>query len=113
MKKYVSWIASIVLLASCEKMDLFEREKLCPVVAPENVPAEVKTSFEARYPGTVVKTWYDKDGTGYCAEADVNGDDVLALFDRSGIFQKDLEEEDDERRGRRNRNTGCECEKDD
>ena len=107
MKKLFILFASVVLLASCER----EKKNLCPVVAATNVPNAVTKSFESKYPGTTVTTWFNKDNTSYCAKFTQNGKGSRAYFDNNGIFQNEQLEQDGEHQD--NNDEGCDCETDD
>ncbi len=55
------------------------------------VPANVKAGFEKKYPGSKVEKW-EKEGSDYEAEFDLNKVESSAVFDANGTF-KELEQE--------------------
>lgn len=109
MKKLSFLVIIIISLASCEKLS---KEKQCPIVAPEQMPAAVTTTFAAKYPGSTVTTWFNKDNTGFVASFILNGNETKALFDNNGNFEKeDVEIENDNQKGdHQDEDSGCECE---
>lgn len=56
-----------------------------------DVPANVKSGFAKKYPGAKVEKW-EKEGTDYEAEFDLNKVETSAVFDASGNF-KEVEQE--------------------
>ena len=106
----------IVIIFSCKKEGKESAENLCPVVPVSAVPQVVKDSFVARYPATIVTTWFNKDSVAYCAFFTISGIEKLAQFANSGAFIKeeiemghDGEQEDSTGTGGKP-TTGCECE---
>ena len=103
--------------SSCEKDKHHETENLCPVVVESLVPQIVRDSFVLRYPATVVKTWFYKDSSSYCALFTISAVEKLAQFTVNGNFIK--EEIEVHQEGEHSDSTGvggvktpvgCECE---
>ena len=98
------------IFVSCKKESSEKTKNLCPVIAEAAVPKPVKDSFAVRYPATVVKTWFYKDSSSYCAAFKVLAVEKLALFAPNGTFIKEEIESDHEDSTKNN--IGCECEVD-
>ena len=110
MKKLLIISLGLLVFASCEKWRE-HKEKPCPVVASTDVPSEVRKSFDAKYPGASVDTWFNKDNAFFCALFKLNGNETRAFFNNDGSFEK--EEIDDNQQGDHQDNDndeGCECE---
>ena len=109
-------IASIVVLASCNKDKKESKENDCPVVAVNLVPKIVKDSFALRYPTDSVRTWFNKDNMGYCAFFVSKGVTKLAEFSTTGNFVKEEIDSDENNEHEDNvangKKSGCECEMD-
>ncbi len=111
MKKIlIPMIIALSFLTACEKEN--EDELPCPVVDAKLIPSAVTGSFNVKYPGRDVITWFNKDNKGYGAHLLNNGVKTLALFSNEGSFIKEEvkgkhheggkdEENDDEE--------GCDC----
>lgn len=116
--KQLAFIAlTVILLTSCQKLkdiNPFDKEKKetpCAVVSSEAVPQAVKDNFIVKYAGQTVTTWFDKDGTGFCAEFTLNGVKTLAQFNSDGTFVKeDSENHQDGEHKDKSAGTGCSCE---
>lgn len=116
--KQLAFIAfTVILFTSCQKLkdiNPFDKEKKetpCAVVSSEAVPQAVKDNFSVKYAGQTVTTWFNKDGSGFCAEFTQNGVKTLAQFNNDGTFVK--EENDSHQEGGhkdKNADTGCSCE---
>lgn len=117
MKKLVFLFLLSASLFSCEKFDIFDREKSepCPTVSPESVPQVVKDAFAVKYPSTSVTTWYNRDNNGYAAAFTYNGTETLADFDNNGNFQNeevDGDNNDGDHQDNDHQDTdeeGCDC----
>jgi hypothetical protein len=112
MKKFILLIAAITLLCSCEDSELFqkkEKKNICPIVTSDLVPGTVTTAFTAKYSSASAITWFDKDGTGYCAIFTFNGSETKAFYDKTGNFVSEEVEQDGDNNNHDN-DSGCECE---
>lgn len=89
-----------ILLLACEKDEI---ENTCPVISSESVPEQIVSGFTAKYPGTTVETWFNKEGS-YVAGFEKDGKDRFAKFGSDGNFQNEFKEDDNEFE------SGCECE---
>ena len=100
MKIFLLLAFSLILLTSCEKLDFFDnddKDQPCATVAPDNVPALVKSSFQRLYPEVTVQLWYNKDNKGYVALFTNNAVKTLAFFDNEGNFlRENLQDHDDD-----------------
>ena len=105
MKKLLVLTAIGITFASCEK-GMFKKEKECPVLSSESVPAEVKSSFTQQFSGNTVKIWFNKDDKGYCALFIKDGKETLAYFDKNGSLNKTVNADDNDN----DDEEGCECE---
>ena len=116
MKKLLVIAASVLLFASCEKMDLFDKkDKPCTVVTQDGVPTSVVSAFQTKHPGISVKKWFNKDDKGFAAMFDNNGKEALDFFDNNGNFQEEKMEGDNQKRNHHDKDddNGCECETED
>lgn len=112
------WLFVLLGAVSCDQVEgLFdkgknEKEDLCPVVELSAVPQAVVDSFNSNFPGMSAITWFDKDGTGFCASFIKENQEALAHFDLGGTLVKT--EVDVEQEGNHSdpegEDTGCECE---
>lgn len=109
MKNIFILLASIFLIASCEKGNFGKKDHPCAVVAKENVPSTITKAFEAKYPATSVDTWFNKDNKGFAAAFKSNNTKHVAVFDNDGNFQNEINE-DQQGDHQDNNNEGCECE---
>ena len=113
MKRLLIIAIGITMLTACEKWH-DRKDKPCPTVASESVPAEVKKSFDAKYPATSVDTWFNKDNNGYAASFTYNGNKTLAQFANDGTFQKEeVDGDNNNQQGNhhdKDDDEGCECE---
>lgn len=115
MKKFAIIGALLVTLTSCDKegdCDWFDKEDECETVAQENVPTEVRASFEAKYSGSPVETWFNVDDKGFTALFTKDGIKNLAAFDNAGNFLK-CETEDEYDENEDEHEDECECEVED
>lgn len=104
MKKVMLMLVMVAtLFAACDK------DHLCPTLNAELVPAAVKESLVALYPDAVVETWFDVDGTGYCAKFSKNGQTVFVHLKTDGTFVSEEGPDDDHEDGNEAEGT-CECE---
>ena len=111
----------LFMTSSCEKGDGFhpfeKKEKKCPTISAEVLPASVKKAFADKYTGAESVVWFDKDGASYCTLFTSNGTEMKALYNRAGDFvSEEIEEEDENEgheRGEENDDeSGCECDND-
>ncbi|MCW3070324.1 MAG: hypothetical protein JWO44_214 [Bacteroidetes bacterium] len=112
MKKLLVIATALVTLISCEKGDLFEKnkkDKPCAVVSPETIPSAVASSFQNKYAGAAVEKWFNKDNAGYVTLFTWNGKKTLSEFSNDGAFLKE-ETEADHQDGNDDNDSGCECE---
>jgi hypothetical protein len=106
MKTKIFIIALAALFASCEKHK-FEKENICPVISTEALPGELPSAFNQKYSGATNVTWFNQDNVSYCAAFTLNGQEMKAIFDKSGTFLSEIQQnkgkhhEEDE--------NGCEC----
>lgn len=115
---FILLLLSVFLsLSSCEKEKNHKAENLCPVVAESLVPQLVKDSFIARYPATLVTTWFYKDSSSYCALITISSVEKLAHFEIDGAFineeievQQEGEHNDSTSTGGVKSLIGCACE---
>lgn len=110
MKKIIILLAVLTSLTSCEKWNPFnkdKKEKPCAIVSSEILPSEVIATFQIKYSGATVETWFNKDNTGYCALFIFNGLKTLAQFNNDGSFVNEEVEQEGEQESK---DSGCECE---
>jgi len=115
MKKLLIISVAVLLFASCEKLGWEKKDKPCPTVSADAVPAAVTKAFSDKHPGIAVTTWFNKDSKGYAAKFDSNGKEALDFFDNSGNFQKE-EIDNDNQQGNHDDgddDEGCECDTED
>ena len=79
-------VSASVFFSSCKKEVVDKEKNSCPVVDVSAVPDVVKNSFNTRYPGISVATWFNKDNNSFCAYFIINGGDELAQFANDGNF---------------------------
>jgi len=117
MKKIFLIVSVTVIFFACEKEGERNAENLCPIIAANAVPQEVKDSFTVRYPETNVITWFNKDSVAFCAYFIASPhQEKLVQFANNGSFIKeeieihqDGQHEDSSGIGAKV-NGGCECE---
>ncbi len=104
MKKIMLLLVMFVtLFTACDK------DQPCPTINAELVPTAVKESLVAHYPGAVVETWFDVDGTGYCAKFPKDGQTLFVHFKTDGTFVSEEGPEDDHE-DENEVEDACECE---
>jgi hypothetical protein len=81
MKTTLIMVASVLTFSCANAQKMNETD----------VPANVKSGFAKKYPGAKVEKW-EKEGTDYEAEFDLNKVETSAVFDASGNF-KEVEQE--------------------
>ena len=79
-------VSVVLFLSSCKKEVVDKMKNNCPVVDVSAVPNVVKDSFNLRYPGVTVTTWFNKDNNSFCAYFVLDDGDKLAQFAYDGNF---------------------------
>ncbi len=111
MKNLLILSCSLFFFVSCEKWDGFhKKDKPCPVVNAADVPASVTKSFDTKYSGAVVDTWFNKDNAGFVASFKQAGKKTIARFDNDGNFENEINQDGDHQD---NNEEGCDCETED
>ncbi len=115
MKKLIYFSAIVIFFSSCEKLnfDFLKKDKPCPTLSEDAVPATVVAAFQTRHAGVVVEKWFDKDGKSVVAAFELNGKDALDFFDNNGNFQKEEVDQDQQGNHQDNDDKGCDCEVED
>lgn len=109
MKKMIVFAGLMIGITSCEKMDMFHKDKECPIVSRESLPSGLAPKFEAAYPNATSTVWFDQDGKNYVVVFINNGVETDVVYDRSGNFiSQDVESADDSENGD-NEDHGCDC----
>ena len=121
-KLFFATLSLVILSYSCKKDVVNKSKSLCPVVDVSAVPNIVKDSFNLRYPGITVKTWFNKDNYSFCAYFVLDDGDKLAQFANDGNFiteqmliNEDVQSDDntddnsDGLTDPKAINTGCKC----
>ncbi len=83
---FVATVSAILFMSSCEKEIAGKTKNNCPIIDVSAVPNVVKDSFNARYPGMSVTTWFNKDNNSFCAYFVLDDGDKLAQFANDGNF---------------------------
>jgi len=112
-----AWMFALLAAVSCNQVeDLFDKEKkekenLCPVVEQSAVPQAVVDSFNSSFPGIAVTTWFDRDGTGFCALFIKESQETIAYFDLAGaLIKTEVEvEQEGNHSDPEGEDTACEC----
>ncbi len=129
MKKLFGILTMATIFASCDFISTInpfnnnsdESKIICPVVASDQLPSTVLTAFNEKYPGAEVLSWFNTDGTGYCAIINYNGSELKVVYDNNGNFiseeidsevdNDNIEQEDNNDDGEDDDDddSGCEC----
>jgi hypothetical protein len=102
MIRYYSILFVLFILISCNKAG---KEKQCPKIANESVPADVIESLKDRYPSATVEAWFNKDDRAFTAFFHIKGTGIFCEYTPDGKLLKEQLGDDED-----NSDGGCECE---
>lgn len=109
MRKVILMAGLMIATMSCDKMELFHKDKECPTISRDALPSGLATKFDAAYPSATSTIWFDKDGENYVAVFKNNGVETNAVYDKTGNFVSQEVESADDADGENNDDHGCEC----
>ncbi len=109
MRKVILIAGLMIATVSCEKMELFHKDKECPTISRDALPSGLASKFDAAYPSATETIWFDKDGKNYVAVFMNNGIQTDAVYDRSGNLVSQEIETADDAEGENGDDHGCDC----
>ena len=117
MNKLIVLFFVVILNSSCEKENLFHKDrksKPCPSVNSETVPSKVKDAFTKKYPSAADEKWFSKNSSSYAVSfKQGNSPTSVAQFDTDGNFEQEGENQSGQNNDHQDgdeKECGCELE---